>query len=36
MKYLGFIIQARKGVHVNPKKVEAIKAWEAPKSIYNI
>jgi hypothetical protein len=36
VKYLGFIIQARKGVHVDPKKVEAIRAWEAPKSIHNI
>jgi hypothetical protein len=36
MKYLGFIIQAGKGVHINLKKVEAIRAWEALKSIYNI
>jgi hypothetical protein len=33
IKYLGFIIQAKKGVHVDPKKVEAIRAWETPKSI---
>jgi hypothetical protein len=36
VKYLGFIIQAGKGVHVNPKKVEAIRAWEAPKSIHDV
>jgi hypothetical protein len=33
VKYLGFIIQARKGVYINLKKVEAIRAWEIPKSI---
>jgi hypothetical protein len=26
VKYLGFIVEARKGIHVNPKKVEAIRA----------
>jgi hypothetical protein len=36
VKYLGFIIQAGKGVHVNPKKVEVIRAWETPKSIQDI
>jgi hypothetical protein len=33
VKYLGFIIQAKKGVHVDLKKVEAIRAWEILKSI---
>jgi hypothetical protein len=36
VKYLGFIIQAKKGVHVNPKKVEAIRVWETLKSIQDI
>jgi hypothetical protein len=36
MKYLSFIIQAKKGVHVDPKKVEAIRAWETPKSIWDV
>jgi hypothetical protein len=36
VKYLGFIIQAGKGVHVDPKKVEAIRAWETPKSIRDV
>jgi transposase InsO family protein len=36
VKYLGFIIQAEKGVHVDPKKVEAIRAWETPKSVRDV
>jgi hypothetical protein len=36
VKYLGFIIQAKKGVHVDPKKVEAIRAWETPKSVWDV
>jgi hypothetical protein len=36
VKYLSFIIQAGKGVHVDPKKVEAIRAWETPKSIRDV
>jgi len=36
VKYLGFIVQAEKGIHVDPKKVEAIRAWETPKSIRDV
>jgi hypothetical protein len=31
-KYLGFIVEAGKGIRMDPEKVEAVKAWEAPKS----
>lgn len=33
VKYLGFIVRAGKGVHVDPKEVEAIRAWETPKTV---
>jgi hypothetical protein len=36
VKYLGFIIQAGEGIKVDPEKVEAIKAWEAPTNIKGI
>jgi hypothetical protein len=36
VKYLGFIIEAGKGLRVDPKKVEAIRAWEAPKSLKEV
>jgi len=36
VKYLGFIIRAGEGIHVDPKKVEAIRAWEAPKSVRDV
>jgi hypothetical protein len=29
-KYLGFIIEAGKGLSMDPEKVKAIKEWEAP------
>ena len=29
-KYLGFIIEARKGIRMDPEKVQAIKDWQAP------
>ena len=32
-KYLGFIIEAGKGVRMDPAKVKAILEWEAPKSV---
>ena len=35
-KYLGFIIEAGKGVHMDPDKIAAIRAWEPPKSIKGI
>ena len=36
VKYLGFIIRAGEGIHVDPKKVEAIRAWETPKTIREV
>ena len=36
VKYLGFIIRAGEGIHVDPQKVEAIRAWEAPKTIREV
>ena len=35
-KYLGFIIKAGKGISMDPDKLAAIKAWEAPKSIKGV
>jgi hypothetical protein len=35
-KYLGFIIQAGKGVSIDPKKVRAIKEWEAPTTVKGV
>ncbi|EFQ87350.1 hypothetical protein PTT_17190 [Pyrenophora teres f. teres 0-1] len=32
-KYLGFIIEARKGIRMDPEKVKAIKDWEAPRTV---
>lgn len=36
VKYLGFIIKAGEGLCVDPKKVEAIRAWEAPKTVKDV
>ncbi|KAI0995203.1 hypothetical protein K3495_g12979, partial [Podosphaera aphanis] len=36
IKYLGFVIIAGQGVKVDPSKVEAIKAWEAPTSVKGV
>jgi hypothetical protein len=36
VKYLGFIIRARQGICVDPKKVEAIRSWEVPRSTKDI
>ena len=36
VKYLGFIIRAGEGLHVDPKKVEAIRAWETPKNVRDV
>lgn len=33
IKYLGFIIQAGKGIKMDPEKVKAIKEWETPTTI---
>ena len=32
-KYLGFIIEAGKGVRMDPEKIKAILDWESPKSV---
>lgn len=31
-KYLGFIVEAGKGIKVDPEKVQAIQSWEEPKT----
>jgi len=36
VKYLGFIIEAGKGIAMDPEKVAAIQAWEAPKSVKGV
>ena len=33
VKYLGFIIEARKGICIDPEKVRAIREWEAPATL---
>jgi transposase InsO family protein len=35
-KYLGFIVEAGKGVRMDPAKVNAITEWEAPRSVKGI
>ncbi|RYN85182.1 hypothetical protein AA0119_g13325 [Alternaria tenuissima] len=35
-KYLGFIIEAGKGIRMDPDKVKAIKEWEAPKTVKGV
>lgn len=35
-KYLGFIIEAEKGVSMDPAKVEAITSWQAPKTVKGV
>ena len=35
-KYLGFIIEAGKGISMDPNKVKAILEWEAPKTIKGV
>jgi transposase InsO family protein len=35
-KYLGFIIEAGKGISMDPEKVKAIQDWEAPKSVKGV
>jgi hypothetical protein len=35
-KYLGFIIDAGKGIRMDPDKVKAIKDWEAPKTVKGV
>ena len=35
-KYLGFIIEAGKGISMDPAKVAAIREWEAPKTVKGV
>ena len=35
-KYLGFIINAGKGIRIDLDKVKAIKDWEAPKTVKGV
>ncbi|KAL2884602.1 hypothetical protein HOO65_100006 [Ceratocystis lukuohia] len=35
-KYLGFIIEVGKGISMDPRKVEAISTWEAPKTVKGV
>jgi hypothetical protein len=35
-KYLGFIIEAGKGISMDPEKVKAIQEWEAPKTVKGV
>lgn len=36
MKYLGFIINVKEGIKVDPTKIKAIRSWEAPKDIKGV
>ena len=36
IKYLGFIIKAGEGIHVDPEKVRAIREWEAPTMVKGV
>lgn len=36
VKYLGFIIEAGKGIRMDPEKVAAIKEWQAPKTVRGV
>ena len=35
-KYLGFIIEAGKGLRMDPEKIKAIKEWEAPANVKGV
>ena len=35
-KYLGFIIEVRKSITMDPAKIEAIIKWEAPKTVKKV
>lgn len=36
VKYLGYIVEAGVGIKVDPEKVEAIRAWEVPKTVKGV
>ena len=35
-KYLGFILEAGKGIRIDPEKVKAVIEWQAPKSVKGV
>lgn len=35
-KYLGFIIEAEKGISMDPEKVEAVQNWQPPKTVKGV
>jgi hypothetical protein len=35
-KYLGFIVEAGKGISMDPAKVAAIRKWEAPSTVKGV
>ena len=35
-KYLGFIVEAGKGIRMDPAKVEAVQNWQAPTTIHGV
>lgn len=36
VKYLGFIVEAGKGIRVDPEKVQAIQQWQPPRSVKGV
>jgi predicted aspartyl protease len=36
IKYLGYIVEAGQGIRVDPEKVAAIRAWEAPRTVKGV
>ncbi|KAL2017202.1 hypothetical protein VTK56DRAFT_2409 [Thermocarpiscus australiensis] len=36
VKYLGFIVEAGKGIRVDPEKIRAVEQWERPKSVKGV
>ena len=36
VKYLGFIIEAEKGIRADPEKITAIAQWEAPTTVRGV
>ena len=35
-KYLGFIIEAGRGIRVDPEKIKAVESWERPRSVKGV
>ena len=36
VKYLGFIVEAGKGIQVDPEKIKAVEQWERPKTVKGV